>query len=100
MDGGKTNATSAVALGASGVSAKSPNSSPAILEATGEKVQPLADAPIVYTKFRNLAAAAKQEIHCAWGELVAMLRRPVTYPKPEQCPLLVLAAFGEQRSDK
>jgi hypothetical protein len=57
-------------------------------------------APLQWTRFENVQALAKRELVHAWPAFVDGLRNVTARSRKQDCPLLKLARFGEQRSEK
>ena len=59
-----------------------------------------AQSEITFTVFSDVKAFTKSEFHKNWDELVGRIQTPGVYPNKEKCPLIKLATFGEQRTDR
>lgn len=53
-----------------------------------------------YTVFEDVQGTRLQRIDTNWDGLIQKLEAPPEYPSKDRCPLLKLAAFGDQRSHK
>lgn len=52
------------------------------------------------TMFPDRFATSKESYDTTWGDLVARCINPPIFPSKASCPLIKLATFGEQRTDK
>ena len=55
---------------------------------------------ITYTVFADRLAQRASLLSCEWEDLVQRIRNPGEYPSKDACPLLKLATFGEERTEK
>jgi len=60
----------------------------------------LATSPMAYTIFQNVQGTKKVQKNGTWGDLIRLMNHPPAYLSKQNCPLIKLATFGDERSPK